>query len=79
MAGLDGTHPQGHGSSAVLSKDGLSKHHRDSRQTSQCTVVFKLEIPAARLTLSGLRVLFEKCACPEKIFTQPRVGCGCHG
>lgn len=24
---------------------------------------------------SGLRVLFEKCSCPEKVFTQPRVGC----
>lgn len=63
----------------VLSKDGLSKHHSESRQASQCRVVFKLEIPAARLTFSGLRVLFEKCACPEKIFTQPRVGCGCRG
>lgn len=31
--------------------------------------------PCCQVHHSGLRVLFEKCSCPEKIFTQQRVGC----
>lgn len=31
--------------------------------------------PCCQVHRSALRVLFEKCCCPEKIFTQRKVGC----